>query len=79
VSFEGVATCRFSLVPSGTNQHKDRTCLTLKFQVDTEVALDAELSNKHFCLDDPEQRQHYTNGPHPDRNRSAAGLFRGLQ
>ena len=36
-----------------------------QIQVDTEVALDAELSNKHFCLDDPEQRQHYTNGPHP--------------
>ena len=48
-----------------------------QIQVDTEVALDAELSN--FCLDDPEQRQHYTNGPHPDRNRSAAGLVRGLQ
>ena len=31
-----------------------------QIQVDTEVALDAELSNKHFCLDDPEQRQHYT-------------------
>jgi len=45
-----------------------------QIQVDTEVALDAELSNKHFCLDDPEQRQHYTNGPHPDRDRSAAGV-----
>jgi hypothetical protein len=29
-------------------------------QGDTEVAIDVELSNKHFCLDDPEQRQHYT-------------------
>ena len=29
-------------------------------QGDTEVALDVELSNKNFCLDDPEQRQHYT-------------------
>ena len=29
-------------------------------QGDTEVAIDVELSNKNFCLDDPEQRQHYT-------------------
>jgi hypothetical protein len=29
-------------------------------QGDTEVALDVELSTKSFCLDDPEQRQHYT-------------------
>ena len=29
-------------------------------QGDTEVAIDIELSNKNFCLDDPEQRQHYT-------------------
>ena len=29
-------------------------------QGDTEVALYVELSNKNFCLDDPEQRQHYT-------------------
>ena len=29
-------------------------------QGDTEVALDVELSNKNFCLDDPKQRQHYT-------------------
>ena len=31
-----------------------------KVQGDTEVAIDVELSNKNFCLDDPEQRQHYT-------------------
>ena len=29
-------------------------------QGDTEVAIDIELSNKNFCLDDPKQRQHYT-------------------
>jgi hypothetical protein len=29
-------------------------------QGDTEVALDVELSTKSFCLDDPEQRRHYT-------------------
>ena len=29
-------------------------------QGDTEVAIDVELSNKNFCLDDPKQRQHYT-------------------
>jgi hypothetical protein len=29
-------------------------------QGDTEVAIEVELSNKHFCLDDAEQRQHYT-------------------
>src|ERR1700735_5917812 len=29
-------------------------------QADTEVALDVVLSNKNFCLDDPDQRQHYT-------------------
>ena len=29
-------------------------------QGDTEVAIDVELSHKNFCLDDPEQRQHYT-------------------
>jgi hypothetical protein len=33
---------------------------TPQVQGDTEVALDVELSNKNFCLDDPEQRQHYT-------------------
>ena len=29
-------------------------------QGDTEVAIDVELSHKNFCLDDPEQREHYT-------------------
>ena len=29
-------------------------------QGDPEVAIDVELSNENFCLDDPEQRQHYT-------------------
>jgi hypothetical protein len=29
-------------------------------QGDTEVAIDVELNNKNFCLDDSEQRQHYT-------------------
>jgi hypothetical protein len=29
-------------------------------QGDTELAIDVELSNKNFCLDDPKQRQHYT-------------------
>ena len=29
-------------------------------QGDTEVDLDVELSNKNSCLDDPEQRQHFT-------------------
>jgi hypothetical protein len=29
-------------------------------QGDTEVAIDVELSNKNFCLDDPKQRQHST-------------------
>jgi hypothetical protein len=33
---------------------------THQVQGDTEVAIDVELSNKDFCLDDPEQRQHYT-------------------
>ena len=33
---------------------------THQVQGDTEVALDVELSNKNFCLDDPKQRQHYT-------------------
>ena len=33
---------------------------TPQVQGDTEVALYVELSNKNFCLDDPEQRQHYT-------------------
>jgi hypothetical protein len=33
---------------------------THQVQGDTEVALDVELSNKNFCFDDPEQRQHYT-------------------
>jgi hypothetical protein len=28
-------------------------------QGDTEVTLDVELSNKSFCLDDPEQRRRY--------------------
>ena len=31
-----------------------------KVQGDTEVAIDIELSNKNFCLDDPKLRQHYT-------------------
>ena len=29
-------------------------------QGDTEVAIDVELSKKNLCLDDPEQRQHYS-------------------
>src|ERR1700729_600335 len=33
---------------------------TPQVQGDTEVALYVELSNKNFCLDDPDQRQHYT-------------------
>jgi hypothetical protein len=29
-------------------------------QGNTEVALDVELSNKNLCLENPEQRRHYT-------------------
>ena len=44
-------------------------------QGDTEVAIDVELSKKNLCLDDPEQRQHYSKYMSAKKKRNSRNIM----